>query len=54
MRVMYYRDARSINKLQMCDVSEKGVEISAPYSVESHWAHLEPLSRKHQIVENPN
>ena len=54
MKVMYYRDARSINKIQLCDISEKGVTISDPYNLETQWTHLEPASRKHQIVLNPN
>ena len=53
MRVLYYRDARSINKLQICNINKDGVNISEPYSVQSHWDYLEHPSRKHQIVYNP-
>jgi len=52
-RVLYYRDARTINKLQICDISKDGINISEPYSVKSHWAYLEHPSRKHQIVYEP-
>lgn len=53
MRVLYYRDARSINKLQMCNINKDGVQISDPYSVQSYWAYLEHPSRKNQIVYDP-
>jgi len=53
MRVLYYRDARCINKIQISDINEKGVHISEPYNLETHWAYLEPPSRKHQIVYDP-
>jgi len=53
MLVLYYRDARSINKMQISDISKDGVTISEPYSVKSNWAYLEHPSRKHQIVYDP-
>ena len=53
IRVLYYRDARSINKFQLCDISEKGVDISKPYSIETQWLHLELRSTKQEIVLDP-
>ncbi|KAF7725178.1 Proteasome subunit beta type-7 [Apophysomyces ossiformis] len=37
MRVLFYRDARSLNKAQT------GVEISEPYSVDTEWSFAESI-----------
>jgi len=37
MRVLFYRDARSLNKIQIAVVNEKGCEISAPYALQTNW-----------------
>ncbi|KAI9297191.1 proteasome endopeptidase complex, beta subunit [Neoconidiobolus thromboides FSU 785] len=43
MKVLYYRDARSINKIQLSKVTEEGVTISEPYSLETEWAFAENI-----------
>ncbi|XP_078390188.1 proteasome subunit beta type-4 [Cetorhinus maximus] len=42
LKVLYYRDARSYNRYQIATVTEAGVEIEGPISVETNWeiAHL--------------
>jgi len=37
MRVLFYRDARSINKIQIAVASSSGLEISEPYSLQTFW-----------------
>jgi len=39
MRVLYYRDARSINRIQIASASADGVVISKPYELETDWEH---------------
>jgi len=39
MRVCYYRDTKSINKIQLAVISAEGSNISAPYLLDSHWEH---------------
>ncbi|KAJ1945919.1 Proteasome subunit beta type-7, partial [Kickxella alabastrina] len=41
MRVLYYRDARSFNKLRRAKVTAAGVEISEPYALETNWDFAE-------------
>ncbi|OMJ26455.1 putative proteasome subunit beta type-7 [Smittium culicis] len=43
MRVLYYRDARSFNKLQKAKVTAAGVEISEPYSLSTNWDFAESI-----------
>jgi 20S proteasome subunit beta 7 len=38
MRVLYYRDARALNKIQLAKVTAKGVEISEPYALTTNWS----------------
>jgi 20S proteasome subunit beta 7 len=38
MRVLFYRDARALNKLQRAKVTEAGVEITEPYSLDTEWS----------------
>uniref|UniRef100_A0A7M4EPU3 Proteasome subunit beta type-4 n=1 Tax=Crocodylus porosus TaxID=8502 RepID=A0A7M4EPU3_CROPO len=42
MKILYYRDARSFNRFQIAVVTEKGVEVEEPRSLETNWeiAHL--------------
>eukprot|EP01092_Planopodium_desertum_P013962 TRINITY_DN68895_c1_g1_i4.p1 TRINITY_DN68895_c1_g1~~TRINITY_DN68895_c1_g1_i4.p1 ORF type:complete len:264 (-),score=33.04 TRINITY_DN68895_c1_g1_i4:58-765(-) len=51
LRVLYYRDARALNKIQIGVITATKVEISDPKILDTHWTHLEPASRKHQILE---
>jgi len=37
LRVLYYRDARSINRVQIAKVDATGVTISAPFELETQW-----------------
>ncbi|TPX48108.1 hypothetical protein SeMB42_g01665 [Synchytrium endobioticum] len=41
MRVLYYRDARSLNKMQRATVTEKGIAITPPYELETEWGFAE-------------
>ncbi|EME29591.1 20S proteasome subunit beta 7 [Galdieria sulphuraria] len=36
-RVLFYRDARSINRIQVATATVDGVTISEPYSLETKW-----------------
>lgn len=38
MLVLYYRDARSYNRIQMARVTAEGVAISPQYSLETDWS----------------
>jgi 20S proteasome subunit beta 7 len=37
MRVLYYRDARASDKIQMSIVNNQGVNITKPYQIKSEW-----------------
>lgn len=37
LRVLYYRDARSLDRVQHAIVTKDGVEISEPYKISSNW-----------------
>ncbi|KAJ3416536.1 Proteasome subunit beta type-7 [Chytridiales sp. JEL 0842] len=41
MRVLYYRDARSLNKFQRATITSAGVKITEPYSVSTEWGFAE-------------
>ncbi|EPZ33857.1 Proteasome, subunit alpha/beta domain-containing protein [Rozella allomycis CSF55] len=43
MRVLFYRDARSLNKIQIAKVTTEGVDISDPYSLETQWDFAEHI-----------
>ncbi|XP_014816322.1 PREDICTED: LOW QUALITY PROTEIN: proteasome subunit beta type-4 [Calidris pugnax] len=42
MKILYYRDARSFNRYELSIVTEKGVELEGPLTLEANWdiAHL--------------
>ncbi|KAJ2827719.1 Proteasome subunit beta type-7 [Coemansia furcata] len=44
MRVLFYRDARSLNKLRRAKVTAQGVEISEPYMLETSWGFAESIT----------
>ncbi|ORZ40385.1 nucleophile aminohydrolase [Catenaria anguillulae PL171] len=44
MRVLFYRDARSLNKIQVSVVTEKGVDVSEPRTLQTEWAFAESIS----------
>ncbi|KAJ3084800.1 Proteasome subunit beta type-7 [Quaeritorhiza haematococci] len=41
MRVLYYRDARSMNKIQIATINAEAVKISEPYSLATEWGFAE-------------
>ncbi|KAF9941377.1 Proteasome subunit beta type-7 [Mortierella antarctica] len=43
MKVLFYRDARSMNKFQLAKITENGVTISEPMTVETEWAFAEKI-----------
>ncbi|KAF9923808.1 Proteasome subunit beta type-7 [Linnemannia zychae] len=43
MKVLFYRDARSMNKFQIATITEAGVKISEPMSAETEWAFAEKI-----------
>ncbi|KAL0948167.1 hypothetical protein HGRIS_010779 [Hohenbuehelia grisea] len=43
MRVLFYRDARSINKYQTATITEKGVTISESRHLETSWSFAEGI-----------
>ncbi|KAI8388204.1 nucleophile aminohydrolase [Radiomyces spectabilis] len=43
MRVLFYRDARSMNKFQRAKITEAGVEVTEPYSVDTNWSFAESI-----------
>ncbi|KAI8804843.1 nucleophile aminohydrolase [Cladochytrium replicatum] len=43
MRVLYYRDARSINKFQRATITKDGIKITEPYSLETNWSFAESI-----------
>ncbi|GJE93627.1 proteasome endopeptidase complex beta subunit [Phanerochaete sordida] len=43
MRVLFYRDARSLNKFQIAKVTAAGVDISEPIVLDTHWSFAEGI-----------
>lgn len=43
MRVLYYRDARSINKYQIATITSSGVTISGARHATTNWSFAEKL-----------
>lgn len=43
MKVLFYRDARSLNKFQVAKITKDGSEISASMSVETEWGFAEGI-----------
>lgn len=43
LRVLFYRDARSLNKFQIGVVDDKGVRIGDAESVETEWSFAEGI-----------
>lgn len=44
MRVLYYRDARSLNKMQRATVTNKGITITPPYELQTDWGFAEQIT----------
>jgi 20S proteasome subunit beta 7 len=43
LRILFYRDARSINKIQIAVASAEGLKITEPYSLSTYWEHSEHI-----------
>ncbi|KAK9701296.1 Proteasome subunit beta type-7 [Basidiobolus ranarum] len=43
MRVLFYRDARSLNKFQRAKATAEGVEVTEPYSLTTNWSFAEGI-----------
>ncbi|KZW03151.1 proteasome endopeptidase complex, beta subunit [Exidia glandulosa HHB12029] len=43
MKVLFYRDARSINKYQIATITEKGISISESLSAHTEWSFAEKI-----------
>ncbi|KAI8977250.1 nucleophile aminohydrolase [Mycotypha africana] len=43
LRVLFYRDARSLNKYQRAKITESGLEITEPYSLDTEWSFAEKI-----------
>ncbi|KAI9009553.1 nucleophile aminohydrolase [Gaertneriomyces semiglobifer] len=43
MRVLYYRDARSSNKIQRATLNAAGITITEPYELETQWDFAESI-----------
>lgn len=43
MRVLFYRDARSLNRFQIAKITKQGAEIGEPISTSTNWAFAEGL-----------
>ncbi len=37
LKVLYYRDKKATDEIQICKVTKQGVTIEAPYTIESEW-----------------
>ena len=46
VRVLYYRDARTINKFIVAKATNEGVTVSEPFSLETKWDY--------SLFRNPN
>jgi 20S proteasome subunit beta 7 len=38
MRVLFYRDARSLNRIQIATVDNNGIRITEPYALSTDWS----------------
>ena len=43
MRVLFYRDARSLNKIQRATVTSEGIKITEPYSLDTEWGFADSI-----------
>lgn len=43
MKVLFYRDARSINRFQIATITKEGIKVSEPSSASTDWAFAEGL-----------
>jgi len=43
MRVLFYRDARSLNRFQIATIKAEGTTISEPITLDTEWKFAEGL-----------
>ena len=43
MRVLVYRDARALNRIQVATVTAQGTKIGEPYELKTEWAFAEDI-----------
>jgi 20S proteasome subunit beta 7 len=53
LRVLFYRDARTINKIQIAAVTAEGIWISEPYELTTDWSSGEIIYKDAGIVYTP-
>ena len=46
MRVLWYRDCRALNKLQIAKVTAGGVAVSEPFATSTQWSYSQFVSPK--------
>jgi len=49
MRVLFYRDCRTLNSFQVATVTAEGINITEPFSVQTHWElarQINPMQAK--------
>jgi 20S proteasome subunit beta 7 len=51
MRVLFYRDARSLNKIQRATVTSQGIKITEPYSLDTEWGFADRIRGYGAIYE---
>lgn len=39
MKVLLYRDCRTLNSIQIANITSKGVEITEPYKLDTKWEY---------------
>jgi 20S proteasome subunit beta 7 len=38
LRVLFYRDCRALNRIQIAKATKEGVLVSEPYTLETDWS----------------
>ncbi|KAJ3364216.1 Proteasome subunit beta type-7 [Kappamyces sp. JEL0680] len=51
LRVLFYRDARSLNSVQRATITASGTTITAPYSLETEWGFADSIRGYGAIYE---
>eukprot|EP00667_Euglena_gracilis_P021828 EG_transcript_24062 len=53
MKVLFYRDARTLNKIQIADCTADGVTISAPKTLDTEWTYKDFGFEKSAVIKLP-
>jgi len=53
LRVLFYRDARTINKIQVATITAEGPWISEPYELETDWSSGEIIYKDSGVTYTP-